>query len=101
MYGLPSRYELLHPEYLLFVDEVGSNTDMRKDKQGNKKVITEKGFKGTQEAITTDLHYTVMGFTAATGDPVLCVVIFESDNEELIPTNWVTGIDVNKIIYKR
>ena len=81
IYGLPSQYELKHPEYVLFVDEVGSNTDMRKDKQGSKKVIAEKGFKGTQEAITTDLHYTVMGFTAATGEPVLCVVIFQSENQ--------------------
>ena len=84
---------------MLFVDEVGSNTDMKKDKQqGRQRVIAEKGFRGSREAITTDIHYTVMGFTAATGEPVLCVVIFQSENEESIPRQWVSGIDITKLL---
>jgi hypothetical protein len=27
MFGLPTRYELTHPEYVLFVDETGKNTN--------------------------------------------------------------------------
>ena len=38
-----------------------------------------------------------MGFTAATGEPVLCVVIFQSENQESIPFHWATGIDVSKL----
>jgi hypothetical protein len=29
--GLQSEYELIHPEWLVFVDEVGSNTSQTKD----------------------------------------------------------------------
>jgi hypothetical protein len=97
-FGLPTDVDLICPDYLLFVDECGSNTDMQKDKQqGKQRVIAEKGFRGTKEAITTDLHYTVMGFTAATGEAVLCVVIFKSENEHTIPHQWVSGIDITKL----
>jgi hypothetical protein len=60
-------------------------------------VIAYRGFEGTREAIMTDLHYTVMRFTAATGEPVLCVVIFKSENEHSIPHQWVSGIDITKM----
>jgi hypothetical protein len=98
VFGLPTNIKLVHPNYLLFVDEVGSNTDMKKDKQqGKQRVIAEKGCQGTRSAITSDLHYTVMGFTAATGEPVMCCVIFQSNNEESIPSSWVSGIDITKL----
>jgi hypothetical protein len=32
-YGLPTDIDLVAPDFLLFVDECGSNTDMKKDKQ--------------------------------------------------------------------
>ena len=31
--GLPLTHELIHPDYVLFVDEVGNNTNMRDDGQ--------------------------------------------------------------------
>jgi hypothetical protein len=99
IFGKPTDIELVAPYYhLLFVDEYGSNTDMKKDKQqGRQRLIAEKGFCGTKEAITTDLHYTVMGFTAATGEAVLCVAIFKSENENIIPHQRVSGIDMSKL----
>jgi hypothetical protein len=73
----PTGVDLINPDYLLFVDECQSNTGMQKDKQkGKQQSIAQKGFGGTKEALMTDLHYKVMGFTAATGEAVLCVVIF-------------------------
>jgi hypothetical protein len=30
-FGMQSKYELIHPDWLLFVDEVGSNTSQSKD----------------------------------------------------------------------
>jgi hypothetical protein len=85
------------PSYILFVDETGSSTNMINDKHGNKKVIAEKGFGGTKSAITSDLRYTTMGFTAATGQPVMCVIIFSSESTKGIPGNWITGFDITKI----
>jgi hypothetical protein len=69
-----------NPSYILFVDETGSSTNMKNDKHGNKKVIAEKVFGGTKSAITSDLQYTTMSFTALTGQPVMCVIIFSSEN---------------------
>jgi hypothetical protein len=65
---------------------------LKKDKQqGRQRVIAENGCCCTREAITKELHYTVMGFTAATGEPILCVVIFKF---EKTPHQWVSGIDI-------
>lgn len=38
-----------------------------------------------------DCHFTVMGFTALTGDPVMCVVIFEEETPKM---DVATGVDV-------
>ena len=47
--GLSSDIELLHPQYVVFVDETGSNTNMRTDGQrGRQRVIAESGFDGHQ-----------------------------------------------------
>jgi hypothetical protein len=43
------------------------------------------------------IHNTIMGLTAATGKPILCVVIFKSENEHSIPHQWVSGIDITKM----
>lgn len=85
------------PSYILFVDETGSSTNMRKDKPGCKKVIAEKGYAGTQQATSSNICYTTMGFTATTGEPVMCVIIFTSESTKGIPTNWLTGIGITKI----
>jgi hypothetical protein len=45
----------------------------------------------------TDIRYTTMGFTAATSDPVMCCILFQSDSSRGIPVNWIAGIDVTKI----
>jgi hypothetical protein len=44
-----------------------------------------------------DLHYTIIGFTAATGEPLLCVVIFKSENEHSISLQWLIGIYITKM----
>ena len=96
-YGTFSDIKITDPSYILFVDECGSSTNMRKDKTGNKKVIAEKGFSGTKAAISSDLRYTTMGFTAGNGDPIMCCVIMTSESQKGIPTSWITGIDITKI----
>jgi hypothetical protein len=95
--GTLSNIIITDPSYILFVDETGSSTNMRKDKPGRTKVIAEKGYNVTKKAISSDLRYTTMGFTAAAGEPVMCVVIFTSDSKKGIPTSWLTGIDIRKI----
>ncbi len=66
--GMKSCFELIHPEWLVFVDEVESNTSHAKD-----------GAVGRQTYLCTkDCHFTVLGFTAASGDPFMCAIIFAS-----------------------
>jgi hypothetical protein len=44
-FGTRSKCQVTDPSYLIFVDETGSSTNMRKDKVGSKNVITEKDFQ--------------------------------------------------------
>ena len=61
------EYVITQPQYVLFVDEVGSNTNMKKDKrQGGKRKISIKGQASSYQGSTGDTHYTVMCFTAST-----------------------------------
>ena len=81
--------------HLVFVmDACGTNTNMSKDKKslGNKQ-STMKGSKVTVPACTSDVHFTTIGFTALTGDPVFCVVILEKS----LPLTYaeINGFDVN------
>jgi hypothetical protein len=80
MYGHPTKYNLTHPEKLIFVDEVGDNNSQAND--GNKRgttYITGKGWRAQQKNSFTDCHYTTIGFTATTGEPVMCAVIIAAD----------------------
>jgi hypothetical protein len=38
-----------------------------------------------------------LGFTAASGEPVLCVIIFTSENVDGIPSSWIAGLDITKL----
>jgi hypothetical protein len=101
MYGRPTKYRMLHPERCLFVDEVGCNTNQKVDGYigGERFVLakdqTESGCVGTN----TDIHFTVLAFTAGTGEPVMCAVIMKSDKDpSKIPLTWRFGIDIRKDI---
>ena len=70
-----------HPDFLLFVDEVSNNTNQKNDgPKGGEKVLCERSLTPRQKCSTTDAHYTVLGFTAGTGEPVMCVIIFEGED---------------------
>jgi hypothetical protein len=66
-----------HPDYVMFVDEVGNNTNMKDDGRiGGERLLKGKGQTAEVTAATSDAHFTVLGFTAATGEPVMCAIIF-------------------------
>ena len=75
--GMKFTHRVKHPEYMLFVDEVGNNTNMKDDEKfGGERFLKEKGQKAKINAATSDENLTVLGFTAATGEPVMCAIIF-------------------------
>ena len=43
-----------------------------------------------------DAHFTVLGFTAAEGTPVMCAIIFAAKELEL---SWVQGLNIQKKVY--
>lgn len=75
--GLATRYKVVRPDRLLFVDEVGSNTSQTKDGNvGGERFLCEALQRPHTRAATKDSHFTVLGFTAATGIPLMCAIIF-------------------------
>ena len=85
---------LTYPNYVLFADETGCNTNQKKDgKIAGRKYITKKGTWVQRMSSTSEGHFTVLPFLAATGKPVCCVVIFQSQ----LPSpsfEWAHGIDI-------
>jgi len=89
--GLESMYELIHPEWLIFVDEVGSNTSQAKDGAvGGQTYLCSKTGRPQQRAATKDAHFTVLGFTAASGEPLMCAIIFSG---KTMKEEWRLGFD--------
>jgi len=89
--GMKSCFELIHPEWLVFVDEVGSNTSQAKDGAvGGQTYLCTKDGRPQQRAATKDCHFTILGFTAASGDPIMCAIIFAA---KTMKSEWVLGFD--------
>ena len=67
--GMKVTHRVKHPEYMLFLDEVGNNTNMKDDgKVRGERLLKQKGHRAKITAATTDAQFTVLGFTAATGE---------------------------------
>ena len=95
-FGLACKFFLKHPEYLIFVDEVGNNTNMKDGKRyGSKKSLGPTGQATKEEVSTTDTHFTTLGFTSATGQPIMCAQIFKGK------INTLVQFGINKKIMKK
>jgi hypothetical protein len=96
--GLPSKFRLTRPEYILFVDETGCNTNQLNDgRVGNELFIVPKVDSecGAPTGATTNIHFTVLPFISGTGEAVMCAIIFKSEQDvSEIPISWKTGIDI-------
>jgi hypothetical protein len=91
--GLPTRYMMARPDKLIFVDEVGSYTSTTKDGNvGGEKFVCEAGARPQVRAATKYSHFLVLGFTTATGMPLMCAIIFAAKELE---ESWVLGFDAN------
>lgn len=101
-FGLPSKYIVTAPHYILFVDETGKNTNMKTDGMvgGQRFVIPRDAVTNTGcLGKTMDIHFTVLCFTAGTGEPVMCAVIFKSEQDvSKITLSWKMGINIRRDI---
>ena len=91
-FGRKVTHLLTRPDYVVFVDEVGSNLSQEGDGAvGGERKIVGRGSVPRESASTNDTHFTVLGFTAATGQPIMCAVIVEG---KTLKPEVVTGLDV-------
>ena len=91
--GEKVEYELTHPDYILYVDEVGNNTCQKEDgSKGGQKMLVERGSEARTACSTSDAHWTTLGFTAVNGEPVLCVIIFAS---KTLSVEERLGVDIH------
>jgi hypothetical protein len=96
--GLPRKFRLTRPEFILFVDETGCNTNQLNDgRVGNEQFIVPKVDSECRAptGVTTDIHFTVLPFISGTGEAVMVALIFKSKQDvSEIPISWKTGIDI-------
>ena len=90
--GMKIMHQVKHPQYMIFLDEVGNNTNMKYyGKVWGEQLLKEKRQKAKITAATSDAHFTVLGFTAETEEPVMCTIIFPG--HELTPEQHL-GVDI-------
>ena len=90
--GQKVTHVVKHPQYMMFIDKVLNNTNMKDDGNiGGEKLLKSKGNKARILASTADQHFTVLGFTAGTGKSVMCCIIFSGN--KLIAKKHL-GVDI-------
>ena len=93
-FGTRCTHSLDHPDLCIVVDEVGSNLSQKGDGHiGGQKYVCAKGSIPQIKVQHSERHFTLLGFTALSGEPVLCLVIISGVREHF---NVETGIDPTK-----
>ena len=65
----------------MYVDEVENNTNQREESHnGGQKYLVASGSQLRSGCSTSDVNWTTLRFSAGTGEPVLCAVLFASEN---------------------
>ena len=94
--GLPAKNNFIHLDYLVFVDKVGNNTNMKYGKRIEEERMWASSMDTTKEiVIMNNLHYTVLRLTSDIGEAIMCTVVFNGNN---IDTYTQIGINVRKLI---
>jgi hypothetical protein len=75
-YGQQTEYSLKHPEKLIVVVEVGGNISQKGDgNAGGQKLMVLNDMRSQVRNSFKDNHFTVLGFTSATGEAVMYATI--------------------------
>ena len=78
--GALVKIEVTHPQWILFGDEVG--TDISQKNYGNvggQRFVTQKGTRANVKNSHKDSRFTAIGITAASGEPVMAIIIFAAE----------------------
>jgi hypothetical protein len=83
--GSDSHYELIHPEWLILVYEVGSNTsEGQSGAISGQTYLCSKTGSPQQRSVTIDAHFTVIGFTSTIETLNVCNNLFWKDGERRV-----------------
>jgi len=94
-YGLPVMNELIHPDWLLFMDEMGINMNQKEDgHNGGEKYMCTPGTTPKIACATNEHRATIIPFVAASGHTVICAIIFQGESNN-IPSSWILGRDIS------
>ena len=75
--GEKVEYKIRHHDHIIYVGEVGNNTCQKDDgMKDDQKYFVARGTQSRKGCLTSDVHWTNLGFIAVTGEPILCVIIF-------------------------
>jgi hypothetical protein len=89
--GFKVKTRLTRADMCLVMDEVGCNLSMMKDGHaGGQKFVVGKGNEAKLKGTKKDKHFTCLGLTLLSGDPLMCVVLIDGQKEDLLVR---TGID--------
>ena len=94
--GCKVSTELNLPQCCVVMDEVGSNLNMMNDGHlGGMKFITRKGNNAIINSTKKSKRFAVLGLTLLSGEPLICVVIFEGKERSLVQESQV---DVHRLL---
>jgi len=83
-YGQKCTIKITHPELCIVGDEVGGNTSQKGDGHvGGKRFVGPKHCVSQLKSSKKDKKFTVVGLTALTGEPVMCVIIIEGTTRQV------------------
>ena len=95
--GMPVTHQNLFPDQGLMADELGSSTNMCKDKQGARNYYVGSDVRAFVPSTNDDVHITVLGFTSFSGKAVIAVVIIKKKSEWTHAATF--GLDAGKKWY--
>ena len=74
--GMLVKVETTHPDWILFRDEVGTDTSQKNDGNvGGQRFVCGKGTRANVKSSHKDGCFTLIGLTSASGEPVMAIII--------------------------
>jgi hypothetical protein len=78
--GLKVTIEITHPQWIIFGNDVGTSIDQTKDGHvGGQRFVVQKGTRANIKSSHKERRFTVIGLTVASGEAVMCIVIFAAE----------------------
>jgi hypothetical protein len=92
--GMKVKVKLNCPDMCVVLDEVDCNLNMTKDGHtGGTKFVVGRDMEAKTKATKHEKHFTCLGLTALSGEPIMCVIIVDKKREDFLIR---TGVDVSQ-----